>query len=121
MIGRLQNLVSKGFWPHSGPTVATGLTATGATSQANSFGLDNAEVAIFTTTAATTGCRLPASVSPGDVMVVANRGASALLIYPAVGHNINALAANASLSLAAGSKAMLVATSATNWLSIVTT
>jgi hypothetical protein len=55
----------------------------------------------------------------GDEQVVWNRGANTLAVYPQVGGAINAGAANAALSLAAGSKAILVSHNGADWFSIV--
>ncbi len=68
----------------------------------------------FTTVAAGQGAILP-SPEQGEVIFVANGGASALNIYPAVGHSINALAANAAFSLAVGKNAIIWAATTTKW------
>jgi hypothetical protein len=82
----------------------TQATATAITKQTNQF----------TTVAAGTGAVLP-SPEQGEVIFVANGGASALNIYPAVGHSINALAANVALSLAVGKNAIIWAATTTKW------
>jgi hypothetical protein len=79
-------------------------TATAITKQTNEF----------TTVAAGTGGILP-SPEQGEFICVANAGANALSVYPASGHSINALAANAAFSLAAGKNAMFWAATATKW------
>lgn len=79
-------------------------TATAITKQTNEF----------TTVAASTGARLPAP-EQGEFIFVANAGANALNVYPASGHSINALAANAAFSLAAGKNALFWAATATKW------
>ena len=79
-------------------------TATAITKQTNEF----------TTVGSGQGAILP-SPEQGEFIFVANAGANALSVYPASGHSINALAANASFSLAAGKNAMFWAATATKW------
>lgn len=98
---------------------ADNLTATGST-QGTALAI-SAINSVVTTAAASTGVRLPLRVDVGSNYFVANLGANALTIYPGTGESINALAANAGLSLAAGSKAFLVKTSATRWISKIGT
>ena len=70
------------------------------------------------TVASGTGVILPTAVA-GKSAIVFNRGANALLVYPATGAAINALSANAGLSVAAGKAAILVAFSTTQWDAVV--
>jgi hypothetical protein len=79
-------------------------TATVITNQTNEF----------TTVAASSGAVLP-SPEQGEFIFVANAGANALNVYPASGHSINALAANAAFSLAAGKNALFWAATASKW------
>jgi Protein of unknown function (DUF2793) len=79
-------------------------TATAITKQTNEF----------TTVAASSGAILPGP-EQGEFIFVANAGANALNIYPASGHSINALAANAAFSLAAGKNCLFWAATATKW------
>lgn len=83
-------------------------TATAITKQTNEF----------TTVAASSGARLP-SPEQGEFIFVANAGANALSVYPNTGHSINALAANAAFSLAAGKNALFWAATATKWYVIL--
>lgn len=78
-------------------SVATGLVATGST-QGTALALA-ADINMLGTVASNTGVILPA-LNPGDVMTVFNGGANACKVYPPVGGQINALAANAAYSLA---------------------
>jgi len=84
-----------------GPAPFTGATATGAT-QATAYQITAVNTK-FGTVAAGTGAILPPATvtSPGDELVVANFGANALTLYPAVGGTIDNGAANASVSIAA--------------------
>lgn len=63
------------------------------------------------------GVRLPTAVA-GTVVIVKNTVAAALLIYPATGAAINAVAANGAYSIANLTSTMLVASSATQWFSV---
>ncbi len=83
-------------------------TATPITKQTNQF----------TTVAASSGAVLP-SPEPGEFIFVANSGANALNVYPASGHSINALAANAAFSLAVGKNVIFWAATATRWYAIL--
>jgi len=65
----------------------------------------------------TKGVRLPTAVA-GAVVIVKNTAAGALLIYPATGGAINAVAANGSYSITNLTSTMLVASSATQWYSV---
>lgn len=73
------------------------LTALGTT-QANAFPLP-ADINQFGTVAAGTGTVLPA-MNPGDSVIISNKGANALLVYPPLGGIINSLGANAGYSVA---------------------
>lgn len=96
----LQNLMAFGTPPALAQAivgdVANNLTAAGTT-QANALAL-SAVNNIVTTTAASTGVRLPAT-QPGDSVIVANLGANALLVYPVVGGAIQTGATNAGFSV----------------------
>lgn len=86
-------------------------TAAGTT-QANAYAITS-DFVVFGTVAASTGARLPAQSAPsmtalaGDIYIVVNAGANALLVYPPTGGNFVTLAANASVSLPAGKTADL--------------
>lgn len=86
--------------------VGNSLTAAGST-QGTALDLTAANN-VVTTTAASTGVQLPPT-NAGDCVTVANLGANALLVYPIAGGVINALAANAGFSVAAGKVAIFIA------------
>jgi hypothetical protein len=65
----------------------------------------------------TKGVRLPTAVA-GTVVIVKNTAAGALLIYPATGAAINAVAVNGSYSITNLTSTMLVASSTTQWYSV---
>ena len=98
---------------HGASDVRTGLSAAGST-QATALPLPG-DGNIFSTVAASQGAIL-LDRDIGDVIWVVNGGASALLVYPPVGGQINALAANAGFSLATGRAAKFVRISATRWV-----
>jgi hypothetical protein len=77
----------------------SGVTATGSSSQANSY-LIRAENTVVSTTAANTGVRLPDNLSAGDSGIIANNGGSTLFIYPPVGGIINGNSADAKIDCA---------------------
>lgn len=65
--------------------------------------------------AAADGVRLPTAVAGMRILVRNSDAADTLKIYPATGGQINALGANVSFSLTAGSTIELMATTATQW------
>lgn len=91
---------------------ASGLSAAG-TNQGTAAAITN-QTNEFTTVGSGQGAILP-SPEQGEFIFVANAGANALLVYPASGHSINALAANAAFSVAAGKNALFWAATASKW------
>lgn len=68
---------------------------------------------------ATKGVKLPDAVAGKAIIVKNSDAANAVLkVYPATGDAINALAANASLNMAAKTSALLVALDATTWYTV---
>jgi hypothetical protein len=120
MFQRIVNRVRAGGWMGNRSVVASGLTAAG-TNNTNALVLSpDVDIHVIGTAAASTGVRLSAPGGVGDTVVVYNRGANAVLVYPQADGQINALTVTtAGLSVAAGSKAVLVCWDGTNWLSIV--
>lgn len=98
-----KNLMGSGLVAEAAKSIAgrvvTGLTAAGSSSQANSLGIYS-EINVVTTTAANAGVRLPANLSAGDSIVIANNGANTLFVYPPVGGILNGGSANAKLDVA---------------------
>lgn len=92
---------------------ASGLTATGS-SQTDALQLSS-DVNEVTTTAASTGVKLPANLSTGDSILIYNIGANTLSVYPPTGESINALAANAAYSMATAKVGILTKVNATRW------
>ncbi len=93
--------------------MATHLTALGTT-QTTAFYIV-ADANTFTTVASGTGAILPAALSPGDEILIFNRGASTLAVYPSLGAAIESGSVNASVSLSAGGTARFTYESATQW------
>jgi hypothetical protein len=95
-------------------TAATGLTAAGTT-QGTALALSgNNSIQEVTTAAASTGVKLPTATSSSWIMVV-NRGANALTVYPATSGIINGQSANAGYTLAAGASRTFIGKDATSW------
>lgn len=68
---------------------------------------------------ATKGVKLPDAVAGKAIIVKNSDAANAILkVYPATGDAINALAANASLNMAAKTSALLVCLDATTWYTV---
>jgi hypothetical protein len=99
-------------------SLGLGLTATGSV-QATALALAR-QFNIVTTTAAGTGVVVPPSKT-GAAMLVQNKGANALAVYPNLGAAINALGANNALSLAAGAAVWLLVLSATEIVAFTAT
>jgi hypothetical protein len=95
--------------------IATGIAAAG-TNQATATVLSNV-FNVVTTVAAGQGVVLP-SPKAGDMLIVANQGANLLSVYPASGHSINALSANAALSLAVDVRRIFFAVATNKWYSL---
>lgn len=73
-------------------------TATGSSSQTNSFAVVS-DITIFTVAASNSGARLPSTAGPGDLFTIANYDSNTMLIYPPVGGILNGGSLNASVSL----------------------
>lgn len=99
-------------------TVANTLTATGSSSQANSFAVAD-DVSIFTTAAGNSGARLPATSAAGDAFVISNYDTNTMLIYPPTGGKLNAGSANASVNLTTLKSALCISIDGTNFIVIL--
>lgn len=98
-------------------SAVNGISAAGA-NQGAATALDYTTYQRVTTVAASTGVRLPAAVVGANI-VVFNVGANALAVYPSTGEVINALSANASLSVTAAKGAEFVCCVAGSWNTLV--
>lgn len=103
------------------PTFAGSLTATGS-SQGTAFPIAK-ELNIFTTVASGTGAILPVSnalgnaIIAGYVVTILNEGASAILIYPPSGQQINSAGTNVAVSIASGGNARFAFSGSNQWYS----
>ena len=118
----IRRLVGSGVPPQTARningTFSAGQTSAG-TSQATGF-LQTDDATEFTTVGASSACTLNSNNEAGDEIIIANAGSNALLVYPEVGSQINALGANASFSLTNGKTALFKKVSATQYYSILT-
>jgi len=117
----IQDLMQVGFNPiqakHLGFDYAGGLSATGNASQANAYAIANNSVHFTTVGAAANSARLPVLVGSAlSMYFIRNDGANGLNVFPAVGESINSLAANISYPILAGSGAMFIKVSDTQWI-----
>ena len=94
-----------------------GQTATG-TDQASALAITQANIEL-TTVGSGTGVRLPAAEAGMRVMV-SNRGANTLNVFPATGASIDAASANVAATLSANTQVLYVAISTTKWYGIQT-
>ena len=100
----------------SGETFSTSATVTAGTN-AQGQGALTSDYNIITTAAANpSGVTLPTATT-GRRIIVVNRGANPINVYPATGGTIDALAANASIQIAVGGVMMFNASSTTQWYS----
>ena len=111
-VATLQTLtLTDGLDLPSGTVAAAGTTQGTAAAALRGFN-------VVTGATGTNGVVLPAAV-PGRVVIIKNTAAAAaLLVYPPVGGQINALAANAAFSMGNLTAVTLVASSATQWFSV---
>lgn len=93
------------------PTTATLTAGTNAQGQGP---ITTDQVTITTAAANPSGATLPTAVA-GKRVIIANRGANPVNIYPAAGASIGALAANAPVLLAVNQSVEFFARSATQW------
>lgn len=91
----------------------TGISAAGAT-QGTATAITTSNN-VVSTVAAGTGVILPTPAKAGFRLTVENRGANALLVYPASGGTIDSAAANAAVSIPSGAAATYLAASTTQW------
>lgn len=89
---RQANLMGSGVSPQAAyntvGTFSNTQTATGSSSQANSFAITD-DVTVFTTAASNSGARLPSNASPPDSFIIANQDSNTMIIYPPVGGKLN--------------------------------
>jgi hypothetical protein len=93
----------------------TAAVSAAGTTQGTATGLVSNINNVTVVTAAAAGVRLPTAVAGMRILIRNSDSADTLSIYPATGGTINALAANAAFTLAAGSTTELMATTTTQW------
>lgn len=96
------------------PLLPTNGTLTAGTDAQGQGLITTDQVTVTTAAANPSGATLPTAVA-GRRVVVANRGANPVNVYPASGAAIGALTANAPLALAVGQSIELFARSTTQW------
>lgn len=115
MRARLLNTPAGGFAATTARIMTGGedrdlnVTATGASSQANSYGI-RATMTLVSAGGANTGVRLPVganALAPGDEIDIYNIKGSTLLLYPEVGGNINNAGADTSVNIANNTRGVL--------------
>lgn len=100
----------------SGETYSTSAAVTAGTN-AQGQGAMTSDFNVITTAASNpSGVTLPTATT-GRRVIVTNKGANPISIYPATGGTIDALAANAAITLAVNGKMQFDASSATQWYS----
>ena len=95
------------------------LVTPAGTTQADATAIpSNASLALIVSAGdGTAGIRLPKAVE-GKAYLIKNTGGSALLVYPATGDGINAIAVNSALSMAALTSAVIAASGSVTWYTI---
>ena len=99
-----------------GETYSTSAAVTAGTNAQGQGALTSDYNVITTAASAPSGVTLP-TATVGRRIIIVNKGANAVNIYPATGAAIDALAANASIQLAVNGVMMLNAASTTLWYS----
>lgn len=99
-------------------SVTTAISAAGST-QGTATGLTTDVNVVSSSTAGTQfGVRLPAATT-GMTITVINTSANSIAVYPATGGTIDALASNAAFTLGSGARLQFIATSSTQWYSLL--
>lgn len=100
----------------SAPTFSTTNNVTAGTNAQGQGALTSDVNVITTATANPSGVTLPTATQGREIWII-NKGANPINIYPATGGTIDALAANAAISLPVGGVMFFVASSTTQWYS----
>ena len=100
----------------SGETYSTTNNVTAGTNAQGQGALTTDYNVITTAAASPSGVTLP-TATQGRRIVIVNKGANAINVYPATGGTIDALAANASISIPVGGVMEFNASSTTQWYS----
>ena len=100
----------------SAETFSTAASVTAGTNAQGQGALTNDYNVITTASSNPSGVTLPTATT-GRRIVIVNKGANSVNIYPATGGSIDALAANASIALTVGGVMIFNASSTTQWYS----
>lgn len=104
----------------AGESVANALTAHAAGGQASALQLGQGISRVTTVATAGDSVKLPASAAGMFVVVTNAAAANAMDVFPATGDAINALSANAALSVAANKTVIFFCAVAGTWNSVLT-
>jgi hypothetical protein len=96
------------------------ITAFAGGGQANAYQLKARSSRVTTVATAADSVKLPVAVPGMFAFVANNAAANAMNVFPATGAQINALGANAAISIAANKGVVFFAVTATQWVSILT-
>ncbi len=100
----------------SGETFSTAATVTAGTNAQGQGAITNDNNVITTAASNPSGVTLPTATT-GRRIVITNRGANTVNVYPATGATIDALSINTSIALPTGGVMMFNASSTTQWYS----
>lgn len=98
--------------------VTTGITTAGTT-QGAATQLNHGVSQLTVVAGGATACKLPAAEANARVVVINADSADTALVFPASGDAINALAVDASFSLAAGKTVIFTAINGTTWYGVL--
>lgn len=96
-------------------SIGSGISAAG-TNQSTATALTKT-INEVTSVSSGQGVKLP-TPEAGELILIANQGANSLSVYPQTGATINALSANASISMATDTRKLLFAVTSTKWFAI---
>lgn len=99
-------------------SVATGIAASGTTQSTATLLSQQVNVIGTVNTGTADGVRLPVATT-GMQIIIINNTSSSCKVYPATGGTIDALATNAEFSLGAGARLMIIATTLSQWYTMV--
>jgi len=95
------------------------ITATSGGGQAGAYQIANMTTRVTTVAVAADSVKLPPAVPGLMLMVINAAAANSMNVFPSTGQSINALAANAAFAMAANKISLFIASSATQWHSIL--
>ena len=102
----------------SGATISTSPTFTAGTNAQGQGAITTDNVVITTAASNPSGVTLPTATA-GRTIIITNKGANSVNVYPATGGSIDALAANAAVALPVNGVIEFIASSTSQWYSTV--